>query len=273
MDDYIKAAILGVVEGLTEFLPVSSTGHMILVQPLLGIDKEQAVWKALLWVSQFGAILAVIVLFWKDLWRRTIQPESKDWKDHVLTKLIVAMVPTIGLALALHDYAEKYLENPPAVGAALIVGAILMLWVDRCFRRSDDQKLEQVTLKQAFWVGAIQCLSMWSGISRSGASIMGGMALGMTPRVATEFSFYLAIPTMLAAAAKTLLKEYKHLSADGIGVILLGTGVSFVVALVVVAGFLKYVRTRRFTPFAVYRVVLGLVVLAWYFGANRGTGL
>ena len=265
MHDVFKAVILGIIEGLTEFVPVSSTGHMILAQPLLGIDPQRTDWKTLLWVSQLAAILAVLLYFWRDLWVRTFGPSAGGLKNHLMTKLLVAMVPTVVLALLLHDYAEKYLENPPAVASALIVGGIAMLVIERRCRREAEMDISQVTLRQAFLIGVIQCLSMWSGISRSGASIMGGLGLGLTPRVATQFSFYLAIPTMLAAAAKTLWEERKSLDGDSLGIVAVGSAAAFVTALLVVASFLEYVKSKRFAPFAVYRIVLGAVVLGWFF--------
>lgn len=268
MNEFLQAIILGIVEGLTEFLPVSSTGHMILVQPLLGVDPLAPTWKTLLWVSQLGAILAVVLYFWRDLWKQTFGVPLTDLRRNLLAKLVVAMVPTVGIALLLKDVAERYLENPSSVGLALIVGAFAILLVDRYFRRNVEGDITDITLKQAFLIGIIQCLSMWSGISRSGATIMGGMVLGLSPRVATQFSFYLAIPTMLAAAAKTLLDERKNLSMDGAAVVLVGTATAFVTALFVVATFLNYVRKHKFTVFAVYRVLLGLAVLAWYSSAS-----
>jgi undecaprenyl-diphosphatase len=264
VSDWLRAIILGVVEGLTEFLPVSSTGHMILVQPLIGVSPDLPTWKTFLWVVQFAAILAVIVYFWRDLWRQTFQPEARNWREHLVTKLLVAMVPTVVLALLLHSLAEKYLETPPSVAAALIVGGVAMLYIDRRYRRDGQQRVEDITLTQAFLIGTIQCLSMWSGISRSGATIMGGMVLGLTPRVATLFSFYLAIPTMLAASAKTLWKYRHELTGDGVEIVLVGSVVAFAVALAVVAFFLQFVRTRRFTIFAAYRIALGVIVIAWY---------
>ncbi|MFN0136456.1 MAG: undecaprenyl-diphosphate phosphatase [Phycisphaerae bacterium] len=271
MNEYLQAIILGVVEGLTEFLPVSSTGHMILVQPMIGVDPLQPTWKTMLWVSQLGAILAVVLYFWGDLWKQTFGVPLTDVRRNLLAKLVVAMVPTIGIALLVKDYAEQYLENPPAVGVALIVGAFAILLVDRFFRRDVEGEVADITLKQAFLIGVIQCVSMWSGISRSGATIMGGMALGLSPRVATQFSFYLAIPTMLAAGAKTLLDERKNLSNDGAAVVLAGTATAFVTALIVVATFLGYVRKHKFTVFAVYRVLLGAAVLTWYWSPTGRT--
>jgi len=267
MHDVFKAIILGIVEGLTEFLPVSSTGHMLLVQPLLNVSPAEPKWKMLLWVSQLAAVLAVILYFWRDLWARTFGATAGPLRNHLMTKLAVAMVPTVGLALLLHDHAERYLENPPAVAAALIVGAVAMLFIERRFRREGEMDVSEITLRQAFLIGVIQCLSMWSGISRSGASIMGGMVLGLTPRVATQFSFYLAIPTMLAAAAKTIWDERDNLNADAAGIVAIGSAAAFATALLVVAVFLEYVKSRRFTPFAVYRIALGAAVLAWYFAS------
>lgn len=261
----MRSIILGVVEGLTEFLPVSSTGHMILVQPLIGVDSKLPQWDTLLWVSQFGAILAVVLYFWRELWQQIIGTPLTDWKRHLLTKLFAAMVPTVIIALALKKTAERYLENPPSVGLALIVGAVGILLVDRFCRKEREMEVADITLTQAFWIGALQCLSLWSGISRSGATIMGGMALGLSPRVATQFSFYLAIPTMLAAAAKTLIKEHDQLGQSGGAIILVGTATAFLSALAVVGPFLAFVKRSKFTPFAIYRIALGSCVLGYYF--------
>jgi undecaprenyl-diphosphatase len=263
--DTLNAIILGIIEGLTEFLPISSTGHMVIAMPLLGVDAGQPPWSALLWVSQFGAILAVIVYFWRDLWHRTFKPAVRGWQRHILTKLIVAMAPTIVLALAFKDFLDPLERMPHATAIALIIGAGIMELIDRRCRRDVPQALEDITLKQAFLIGAIQAISMIPGVSRAGATIMGGMALGLTPRVATEFSFYLAIPTMLGATVKTLGDE--ELSTNGAGIVALGTGVSFAVALLVIAWFMGFVKQHRFRVFAVYRTLLGALVLAlWALG-------
>lgn len=260
--DIIHAIILGVIEGLTEFLPVSSTGHMVIAMPALGLEADQPPWNVLLWVSQFGAILAVIVYFWRDLWRRTFTRPERGWQHHLFVKLLAAMVPTVILALLFKDYLDPLESMPVAVAIALILGAGAIELIDRRYRREVPQTLDDVTLVQAFWIGVIQCISMIPGVSRSGATIMGGMTLGLSPRVATEFSFYLAIPTMLGAAVKTL-GDHK-LEAEHLTVVLVGTAVSFVVALAVVAWFLDFVKRHRFRVFAIYRVVLGVAVLAWY---------
>jgi undecaprenyl-diphosphatase len=266
--DVINTIVLGIVEGLTEFLPVSSTGHLILTERVLHVDGDQPPWNVLLWVSQFAAILAVVLYFWRDLWRRTFRPRTRFWEEHLLTKLAAAMLPTIVLALLFKKFLDPLENMPVAVAGALIIGAVIMEFIDRKFRRNVPQDLEHVSIQQAFLIGLIQCLAMWPGVSRAGATIMGGMALGLTPRVATEFSFYLAIPTMLAAAAKTLWSHRAELNTANAGLIVVGSGVAFVVALVVVATFMGYVRRYRFTPFAIYRVVLGAAVLIVWF-ANR----
>lgn len=266
--DALRAILLGIIEGLTEFLPVSSTGHLLLAQYALGIDPAAAPWNTLLWVSQLGAIAAVVVYFWGDLWRRVLHPVVGGIDRHILTKLAVSMLPTVVLALLLKKPLEHYLDNPLGIAAALILGAGAMEWIDRRYRRESPMRLEDLSLKQAFWIGVIQCLSMWPGISRSGATIMGGMALGLTPRVAAEYSFYLAIPTMLAASVKTLWSEWHNLSTDGLAIVVAGSAMSFVVALLVIEPFLEFVKRFRFTVFAGYRVVLGLIVLAVYFATR-----
>ncbi|MBK8914125.1 MAG: undecaprenyl-diphosphate phosphatase [Phycisphaerales bacterium] len=260
--DTIRALILGVVEGLTEFLPISSTGHLIIVGDLLGVQADEAPWSLLLWVSQLAAILAVIVLFGGDLRRRVFAPIAGGWRRHLLTKLAVAMLPTVVLALLFKKWLDP-LETPVPTAIALIVGAIVMEWIDRRYRREAAMDLDDITLRQAFWIGAIQALSMVPGVSRAGATIMGGMALGLTPRVAAQFSFYLAIPTMFAAAVKTLLDHSFEMTSQQAGLLLVGCATAFTTALLVVAGFLEFVKRYRFTAFAVYRVVLGVAVLLW----------
>ncbi len=268
--DLWNTIVLGVIEGLTEFLPISSTGHMVIAMPLLGLDAGQAPWRVLLWVSQFAAILAVILYFWRDLWNRTFRPRSWDWRQHILAKLVVAMVPTVVLALLFKKTLDPLERMPLAVAAALILGAGVIELIDRKFRRNAPQRLDDVTLTQAFLIGIIQCVSMVPGVSRAAATIMGGMVLGLSPRVATEFSFYLAIPTMLGAALKTMHDNRGDLTSSNAAIVLLGSAVSFVVALLVVAAFLEYVKRYRFTPFTVYRTLLGIAVIVfWMSGGLR----
>lgn len=237
---------------------------MILAQPLLGVDDARPLWRILLIVSQVGAILAVVLYFRRDLWRRLTAAPAGGWSSHLLTKLIVGVAPAMIVGFLIHDFLEKHLERPLPVAIALIAGAGAMEWIDRRFRRAGDMSLDDVTLRQAAIIGLIQCLSMWPGVSRAAATIMGGMIVGLTPRVAAEFSFYLAIPTMLAAGAYQLLKYHHDLTRDTAAIVMVGSATAFAVALVVVASFLSYVQRRRFTPFAVYRMVLGAAVLLYF---------
>ncbi len=266
MNDSVRAILLGLVEAVTEFLPVSSTGHMILVLPWIGVDPEQPQWRVFLYLSQLGAIAAVIAYFWRDLARRAAALLAGGWRDHLFTKVTAAMVPTVAIGLLADPLIERYVENartgPPATAVGLIVGALAMLYIDRRFRRAGEMTLDNVSMRQAVAIGFLQCISIWPGVSRSAASILGGMTLGLTPRVATEFSFYLAIPTMVLAGGWRLWKHRGDLDADAVGVLAIGTAVAFVAALAVVALFLRFVRTRRFTPFAYYRIVLGALVLS-----------
>lgn len=275
--DLLRAILLGIIEGITEFLPISSTGHLIIAQPLLGVDPEKPVWRSFLFLSQSAAVLAVVVFFARDLWRRMVTAPLREarvggprpgslnfWSRHLLTKLLVAFIPAACLGLLLNDVMEKYLENPPAVALALIVGAGLMELVERFFRRERAQTLDDVTLRQAFFIGMVQVVSMWPGTSRAMVTIMGGMMAGLTPRVATEFSFYLAIPTLGAAGLYRLWKYRDDLTSDGALLLLVGCATAFLVALLAVAGLMEYVKRYRFTPFAIYRVVLGLAVLGYW---------
>lgn len=267
MSDTLHAVVLGIIEGLTEFIPVSSTGHLIIAERALGLDSGAQPWKTLLWVSQCGAILAVVVCFWKDLWTRTFRPPSRDWRRHIFAQLFFAMVPTVLLGLYLKPRLDWLENDEVSVAAALIVFAIVLEIVDRLRRRRtlEETRLEEITPWQAFAIGLLQCLSMWPGVSRAGASIVGGMAVGLSPRTATLFSFYLAIPTLLGAGAKTLWKSRHDLTPDLAGIVAVGTAVAFLVALPVVRWLIDFVRKHRFTPFALYRVLLGVAVLAWHF--------
>lgn len=266
--DVLNAIILGIIEGLTEFIPVSSTGHLVIARPLLGVSANDEPWKTLLWVSQFGAILAVVVYLWRDLAKRLFHRAVGGWSNHLAAKLAIAMAPTIILALIFKKRLDPLEDMPLAVAGAFIVGALLMEWIDRRFRRQTPMDLDDVTLEQAFWIGFIQSISMWPGVSRSGASIMGGMVLGLSPRVATEFSFYLAIPTMFLATVKTVWDNRNNLYLNQLSLIGIGTATSFIVALLVVAWLLNFVKKYRFTVFAVYRIVLGLVVIGMHYAGK-----
>lgn len=284
MGEGLQAVILGIIEGLTEFLPVSSTGHMIIAMPLLGVDEQLPQWKAFLYFIQIGAILAVILYFWRQLWKTLVTPILRvisyywrrlrrhadtwpiaNWRNELLTKIVVAAIPAVVVGFPLDKLLEKYLENPQTVAIALIVGAGVMVWIERRAGAGQTASISDISLKQAFLIGMCQCVAAIPGTSRAMATIMGGLLVGLSAPVAAEFSFYLAIPTLFGAG---LLRVYKHragIDDHSVAVLGLGFSVAFVVALLVVAAFMKYIQHRKLWPFAVYRVVLGVAVLAWWF--------
>lgn len=264
MGEGLQAAILGIIEGLTEFLPVSSTGHMIIAMPLLGVDGALPQWKAFLYFIQIGAILAVILYFWRRLWNQIVTWPTTGWRNHLASKIIVAAIPAAIIGYPLDKLLEKYLENPQTVGIALIVGAAVMVWIERRANSGRTTSIADISLKQAFLIGLCQCVAAIPGTSRAMATIMGGLLVGLSAPVAAEFSFYLAIPTLFGAGTLRVLK-YRHVIDDhSVAVLGLGFSVAFFVALLVVAAFMKYVQHRKLWPFAVYRVVLGVAVLAWW---------
>jgi undecaprenyl-diphosphatase len=266
VSDLVRAIVLGIIEGLTEFLPVSSTGHLILAMPCLGINEKQSPWPVFLYFIQIGAILAVVVFFWRRLWRQVLSRPTAGPGSHIIAKLLVAMIPTGIAGVCLNEIMETYLEWAIPVACALIVGAGVMVVIERRFSRPSAMKIEDVSLRQAFFVGLAQCVSIIPGTSRAMASIMGGLLLGMSPAVAAEFSFYVAIPTLCGAGLLRILKYRAQITSQSAAVMGLGFSVSFVVALLVVAAFMRYVQTRKLWPFAVYRVALGLAVLGWWWG-------
>ena len=265
MSDLLKAAVLGVIEGLTEFLPVSSTGHLVLAMPSLNIDGGAPPWPAFLYFIQIGAILAVLIYFFRKLWRQTFKPATGGLRNHVVTKIVVGMLPGAVVGLTLNDFMEAHLEKPVPVAVALIVGAGLLVLIERRYRRAEGPGIEQVTLRQAFLIGLAQCVAVIPGTSRSMATIMGGLMVGLPAATAAEFSFYLAIPTLFGAGILRLIKHPDSLSGGHLGIMGVGFVVSFFVAWLAVAGFMRYIQTHSLQPFAIYRVLLGAAVLAhWW---------
>ncbi len=265
VSDAIRAVILGLIEGLTEFLPVSSTGHLVLAMPWLGIDGREDPWPAFLYFIQIGAILAVVIYFFHRLWRQTFRPPVRGWRNHVATKITIGMIPGGIAGLSLNDFMEAHLEKPVPVAVALIAGALAMVLIERRFRRSEGPTIEQVTLVQALLVGLAQCLAIIPGTSRSMATIMGGLMVGLPAATAAEFSFYLAIPTLCGAGILRVMKHKDSLGGEHAAIMWIGFAVSFVVAWLAVAGFMRYFQTRSLVPFAIYRVFLGLAVLTlWW---------
>ncbi len=267
MFDIFRAVILGIVEGLTEFLPVSSTGHMILVMPLLGLDESDPSFR--FWNGAFdifiqlGAILAVLIYFWQRLWRLTFRPAGTRWHEHILVKLLAAFLPAAVIGLLAGDFIEEQLKNPRVTACALVVGGIAILLIEYFVRHPRITDAAAISLRLAFAIGLIQCLAMIPGTSRSGATIMGALALGLAPAAAAEFSFFLAIPTMFAAGGYSLLKHLNDIKGEQWTLLAVGFVVAFAVAWVVVAGFMRFIQSHKFTSFAVYRIILGIVVLAF----------
>lgn len=264
MDLTITAILLGVVEGLTEFIPVSSTGHLILASELLGYDAAQ--WAMFNVVIQLGAILAVVVQYWRTFWAvgwGLVRREPMSWR--FLRNLLAAFVPSAVLGLALKDYIDVLLGSPMVVGWALIAGGIAILLIERYAKPGPPSGIGQLPLRQAVGVGLFQCVSMIPGVSRSGATIMGALAMGIERRTAAEFSFFLAVPTMVGASTLELLDGGARLGAGGVGwsEIAVGFVVAFVVALVVIRLFVAYVSRAGFAPFAWYRLVAGALAIAW----------
>ena len=260
------AIILGIVEGVTEFLPVSSTGHLILATELLGFDAEK--WAAFNVIIQLGAILAIVVLYWRTFWavlEGLIQRNAVSWR--FLRNVLIGFLPSAVLGFLLIKHIEALLGNAFVVAIALIVGGIAILVIERMAKRADVVGVAEMPLRTVVGVGLVQCLAMIPGVSRSGATIMGGLALGVERRTAAEFSFFLAIPTMVGATTLELLKHRDTLMAGasgvGFGAVAVGFVVSFVVAIVVVKGFVHYISRHGFAPFAWYRIAAGLVALAW----------
>jgi undecaprenyl-diphosphatase len=254
--------ILGIVEGLTEYLPVSSTGHLILATELLGFRAED--WEAFNVAIQPGAILAIVVLYWRTFWDVTtglFRKEAGAWR--FVRNLVVACLPAIALGLLIGDYVETLLGDAVVVAWALIIGGIAILILERVVRPRECGGVQNLSLRQSAMVGVVQCLAMIPGVSRSGATIMGAMALGVDRKTAAEFSFFLAMPTLSGATVYYLAKHHERIAPEMVGNILIGSLVSFVVAIVVVKLFVGFVTRFGFGPFAWYRIVAGAAALAW----------
>jgi undecaprenyl-diphosphatase len=258
----ITAVLLGIVEGLTEFVPVSSTGHLILATELFGYDADT--WKVFNVVIQLGAILAVVVQYWRTFWAvgmgiLRLEPISLAF----LRNILLAFAPSVVVGLAAKKYIDVLLGSPLVVCAALVAGGIAILIIERLAKPGPPTGIGQLPARQALGVGLIQCVSMIPGVSRSGATIMGAMAMGIERRTAAEFSFFLAVPTMLGATVLELYDNQDALlsGAGPVGWSEIGIGfvVSFVVALAVIKGFVAYVSRHGFKPFAWYRIAAGLV--------------
>lgn len=259
----LKAFILGIVEGLTEFLPVSSTGHLIIVSDLMGVNDEKG--KIFDIVIQLGAILAVVWEY-RSRFTAAVSGITTDAKQQrFVFNLFVAFLPAAILGLAFSSYIKKFLFNPTAVAIALIVGALVIFWVEgRKNANIRVHSVDDMTWQDALKVGLAQCFSLFPGTSRSGATIMGGMVFGLSRQAATEFSFFLAVPIMVAATGYQVVKYWALFTPADLAPFAVGFIVSFVAALIAIRALVRYVATHDFRIFAWYRIVLGVAVLAYF---------
>ena len=251
--NWLETIIIAIVEGLTEFLPVSSTGHMIIAESILGVEPDAFV-KAFTVIIQFGAILSVLVLYWK----RFVQSFDFYWK------LFIAFIPAAVLGFLFSDKIDELLESVQVVAIMLILGGILMLFVDKLFAKTSDD--QTITPRKAFTIGLCQCIAMIPGVSRSMATIVGGMSQKLTREHAAEFSFFLAVPTMFAASAYKLLKlildpESKQLLMNNIDILIVGNVVAFIVAVLAIRFFIRFVTKYGFKAFGYYRIIVGGILL------------
>jgi len=257
----LKAVIIAIVEGITEFIPISSTGHMIIVGNIINFKGAFA--NSFEVVIQLGAILAIIVLYWNKIWTSVVEFfKGKPAGIKFWTNIIVAFIPAAVLGFLLNDKIDEYLFNAGTVALALVVGGMLMIIIENKFRDKDITKsIEEISFKQSFKIGCFQCFALWPGMSRSASTIMGGWICGVSTVAATEFSFFLAIPTMLGATALTLFKGGMNFSKGEIITLIFGFIVAFLVALIVVERFVSYLKKKPMKVFAIYRIIVGVVLL------------
>ncbi len=271
MIELLKAVFFGIVEGITEWLPVSSTGHLILLDKFISLNVSDAFYEMFQVVIQLGAILAVIVLFFHKLNpfapSKSVPEKKNTWS--LWFKVVVAVIPSAAVGLLLDDWMDEHLYRYEVVSVMLIVYGIAFLFVEKwnASRKFRIENVYDIDYRTALLMGAFQCLSLIPGTSRSGSTILGAIILGVTRPAGAEFSFFMAIPTMLGASALKLLKyllEGAQTTNMEVWILVVGCVVSFLVSLAVIKGLMEYVRKHSFAVFGVYRIVLGIVVLAWF---------
>ncbi|MFN3399793.1 MAG: undecaprenyl-diphosphate phosphatase [Ferrovibrio sp.] len=258
--DYLQAAFLGVVEGLTEFIPVSSTGHLILLVDLLGFEGPPG--KVFEIAIQLGAILAICLVYWPRLWGTLSGLGRDDRANRFTVNVLLGFLPALVIGFFAHGFIKGVLFNPWVVSVALIVGGVVILAIERFVGEGEVESVDDFKFRLSLKIGLLQCLAMIPGVSRSGATIMGARLLGVKPAAAAEFSFFLAVPTMAAATAYDLFKNRDTLTLDGAWLILTGFIVAFLCALLVVRSVIAFINRYGFAPFAWYRIAIGTVMLA-----------
>ena len=252
-----QAVILAIIEGLTEFLPISSTGHMIIGSSVLGIAEEEFV-KSFTVIIQFGAILSVVVLYWRRFFKAI---------DFYI-KLFVAFLPAAIIGLLASDYIDMLLENVIVVACTLLLGGIFLLFVDKIFEKNETNPDSEPNIKSSFIIGVFQVIAMIPGVSRSAATIIGGLTQKLTRKAAAEFSFFLAVPTMFAATCYKLLKMYQSQTGftnHEIQILAIGNIIAFIVAMIAIKFFINFLTRHGFKIFGYYRIVVGIIILAMYF--------
>jgi undecaprenyl-diphosphatase len=255
--NYFQALILAIIEGLTEFLPVSSTGHMVIASSIMGIGKDEFV-KLFEVAIQLGAILAVVVLYWKKFFDFT------KWQFYL--KLMIAVIPALFFGFLLNDFIDNTLGDPIFIAVVLLLGGVVLLFIDKLFKNQTVHSELEMSNLTAFKIGCFQVLAVaLPGLSRSAATIIGGMQQKLTRQAAAEFSFFLAVPTMCAATGYKLLKGVHLLNEENIKLLIFGNIVAFIVAIIAIKSFIGFLSKHGFRVFGWYRIVIGVVILALYF--------
>lgn len=264
MADWLAAIILGLVEGLTEFIPVSSTGHLLLAKAMLGLTDPS--WDTFIVMIQLGAILAVVALYFSRLWKVLVTLPTDPASRGFALAVLVAFLPAAFVGLALHDFIKQVLFNPTIVCVSLIIGGFALIALERWAPKPRLHDSMAFSPKTALGVGLFQCLAIIPGVSRSGATIAGGLVLGVDKRAAAEFSFFLAIPTMVGAFALDFWESRDMLTGDFLGLIAIGFIVSFISGAFIIKTMLDFVARHGFTPFAWWRIVVGVIGLGLIWG-------
>ena len=259
---YLKAVLLAFVEGVTEFLPISSTGHLILIDELVLLSSDVDFRNEFTIIIQLPAIASVMVYFWKDLWPFGSSDERRCELCQLWAKILVAVLPALIIGFFAHDYIKARLFSPVPIALALFLGGVILIFVERIKHRVTMTLVTDITFRTALAIGVFQCLAMFPGTSRSAATIIGAILLGASRPAAAEFSFFLAIPTMIAATVYSLARSGLDFTTEQWLVLAVGSLVSFGVAYGVIAVFMRYIRSHSFAAFGYYRIALALIVIA-----------
>ena len=266
--ELLKVILFGIVEGYTEWLPISSTGHLILLENIIHLDQPEEFWNVFKVVIQLGAILAVVVLYWDKLWPFSVKKSSQEKVDTWIMwfKVVIACIPAAVVGLPLDDILDKYLSTPTVIAATLIIYGILFIVLERYNAGRDFpiNRMSRLSFKTAVLIGAFQCLSLIPGTSRSGSTILGAMILGCSRPVAAEFSFFLGIPVMFGASLLKIVKHGFGFTGEQVFILIFGMLISFLVAVFAINFLMKYIRKHDFRVFGWYRIVLGIIVLIWF---------